>query len=82
MLNCRAGLQLRIQSLGIMLTRTLNGDTMKRKVIILDVIGILLLCITSAYREYSGNTIITAILAVISLIIVIAAMHITIENDI
>lgn len=65
-----------------MLTRTENGDTMKRKVIILDVIGLILCCITSAFREYYGVSIIAALLAAISLIIAIAAMRIAYENDI
>lgn len=64
------------------LTKTINGDTMKRKVIILDVIGLMLCCITCAFREYYGVSIIAALLAAISLIIAIAAMRIAYENDI
>ncbi|WP_303820727.1 hypothetical protein [Ruminococcus flavefaciens] len=55
---------------------------MKRKVIILDVIGLILCCITSAFREYYGVSIIAALLAAISLIIAIALMRIAYENDI
>ncbi|MBO5577284.1 MAG: hypothetical protein J5956_13450 [Ruminococcus sp.] len=55
---------------------------MKRKVIILDVIGLMLCCITCAFREYYGVSIIAALLAAISLIIAIAAMRIAYENDI